>query len=53
MQGEVIPDNEVAQYFVAPGYYGQELQQMLDYEKGRAEFRKVQVCVCLFGWVCK
>ncbi|KAF5835795.1 hypothetical protein DUNSADRAFT_6884 [Dunaliella salina] len=45
LKGEPIHEPELRQYFVAPGYYGQELQHMLEYERGRAEFRKIQVRV--------
>lgn len=38
-----MTDAELQQFFVAPGYYGTDIAQMRDYEKGRAEFRKIMV----------
>ena len=45
-QGEPVSEAELSQFFAAPGYHANDLPQMRDYEKSRAEFRKMQVCVC-------
>ena len=42
-QAEPISDQELAHYFVAPGYYGADVAAMREYERQRAEFRKIQV----------
>ncbi len=36
-------DSELQQFFVAPGYYGADVAHVREYEKTRAEFRKIPV----------
>lgn len=47
-----MTEGELGQYFVAPGYYGPDVAQMREYERGRAEFRRVTV-VCFLEALCE
>ncbi|GAX72557.1 hypothetical protein CEUSTIGMA_g13.t1 [Chlamydomonas eustigma] len=41
LKGESVSDAELQKYFTAPGYYGPDVVTMLNYERGRAEFRRL------------
>ncbi len=49
IQAEIVVDSELHQFFVAPGYYGPDVLHMREYEKSRAEFRKIPVRWCEIG----
>ncbi|KAJ9516501.1 hypothetical protein QJQ45_011148 [Haematococcus lacustris] len=47
VKSEPVPEAELRQYFVAPGYYSADIVNMREYERSRAEFRRMQVVVFL------